>query len=479
MAAQISFAPIDLFLILCYFIATFFFGVYRLRSGSDQHENFLIAGRQLSLAAFVATLVSTFYGGILGVGEFTYRYGLVSWFTQGFFYYLVEAAYAFLLAPKIRRNAQYTLPDQLYGHYNRATGLLGSFFTFILVTPAAYILMMATLLQVILGWKFLPAALVSTVFSTIYVLFGGLRSVVRTNIFQFLFMFLGFGLILPFAWHKLGSPLAILSHLPPGHTVLFGKLSLQQIIAWAFIALWTIVSPSFYQRCAAAKTEKVAQKGILISIGFWFLFDMMTLTAGLYARYALPNIDPVMSYPLLGQLVLPPVAKAIFFIGMLATIMSTLASLAFLSAVTLGRDFIWRLRDSATEKSHLTLYTRLGLLASIAIALGLAIGLKSVIEIWYTLGSLAIPILFLPLFTSFFPRLQLKAQSSFAMMLVTSIVAMTWFLLGYLHLNHGRPAYPLQIEPMYPSLLVSLLWWLIVKTGFSTKRLKQILFRGD
>jgi len=38
---------------------------------------------------------------------------------------------------------------------------------------------------------------------------------------------------------------------------------------------------------------------------FWFLFDMMTLFAGFYARIAFSNIEPTMAYPLLGQLVLP------------------------------------------------------------------------------------------------------------------------------------------------------------------------------
>lgn len=463
MIQQPTFSAVDLSLIAFYFVAIVVLGIYHYRSKSGE-DDFLIAGRRLSLGAFVATLVSTFYGGILGVGEFTYRFGLVSWFTQGFFYYVFAVVYAYLLAPKIRRNTQYTLPDQLYQQYDQKTGLLGALFTFILVTPAPYILMSGTMLHIIFGWSLPKAILIGAAFSTVYVLFGGLRSVIRTDLLQFALMFIGFGLVLPFAWSKLGSLPSILSELPAGHTTIIGKLSLQQVVAWGFIAMWTMVSPSFYQRCSAAKSESVARSGVLLSIFFWFLFDMMTLSAGLYARAALPHIDPVMAYPILGQLVLPVFFKGLFFIGMLATIMSTLDSLAFLSAITLGRDVLWRLRQKAATKRDLTLYTRIGLIISAVLAVVIAIGFKSVIDIWYVLGSLAIPILFLPLFTSFFRGSKLSARATFVQMALTGFISVGWMSAGYFRSRNGLPSYPLQIEPMYPGLIVSIFWWGMIKT---------------
>jgi solute:Na+ symporter, SSS family len=462
MTEEFSLAQIDRIIIYAYFVAIIFLGIYNYRT-KDGQDDYLIAGRSLSLGAFIATLVSTFYGGILGVGEFTYRSGLVSWFTQGFFYYIFAVIYAFFLAPKIRKNSQYTLPDQLYKHYNRKSGLLGSFFTFLLVSPAPYVLMVGTMLHIIFGWSLLQSILIGTLFSTIYVFFGGLRSVVRTDMLQFVLMFVGFGLILPFAWFKLGNITDILPNLPEGHTNLVGKLSVQQVFAWGIIAMWTIVSPSFYQRCSAAKSEQVAKKGILISIGFWFLFDMMTLSAGLYARFALSNIDPVMAYPLLGQAILPPIVMGIFFVGMLATIMSSLDSNAFLSAITLGRDFIWRLKNQPGNDEKLTLYTRIGLIISAILAIIIATSFQSVIDIWYALGSLAIPILFLPLLTSFFPKWKLSPNGTFLQMAATGCVSLVWFAIGFVRTHEGVPFYPFEVEPMYPGLISSILIWSFFK----------------
>ncbi|PIR19681.1 MAG: sodium:phosphate symporter, partial [Elusimicrobia bacterium CG11_big_fil_rev_8_21_14_0_20_64_6] len=87
-------------------------------------------------------------------------------------------------------------------------------------------------------------------------------------------MFAGFALIIPFAWHAVGSPAAMIGKLPPGHMSWTGGLSPAQLIGWWLIAVWTIVDPSFHQRCGAAATPGIARRGILISIGFWAVFDL-------------------------------------------------------------------------------------------------------------------------------------------------------------------------------------------------------------
>ena len=67
---------------------------YRLRKDSGAKE-LIVGGRMLTLPAFVASLVSTWYGGILGVGEYAYNYGLSTWLVFGLPYYVA----AFLFAP--------------------------------------------------------------------------------------------------------------------------------------------------------------------------------------------------------------------------------------------------------------------------------------------------------------------------------------------------------------------------------------------
>ncbi|HLF14859.1 MAG TPA: sodium:solute symporter family protein, partial [Bacteroidota bacterium] len=304
---------------------------------------FLLAGRPLTLPLFVMTLVATWYGGILGVGEFSYRYGISNWLMQGVPYYLFAALFAYFLAPRIRATNLFTIPDKLEASYDRKTAVLGSVLTLILVTPAPYLLMLGVLLQMLFGWGLLAGILFSTLVSVSYLFTGGFRADVRTDVVEFFFMFAGFGIILPYCFAGYGGLDFLGANLPPLHLTWHGGNDVQYIVVWFFIALWTFVDPSFHQRCYAATDEGTARRGILVSVAFWFLFDFMTAATGLYARAILPGLDePVMAYPLLAETVLPPVAKGLFFAGILATIMSTLNTAAFVSAQTLGRDIVLR-----------------------------------------------------------------------------------------------------------------------------------------
>ena len=74
--------------IIGYFIIIYGIGFFK-KSNSDKNS-FIFAGRKLTLPAFVATLVSTWYGGILEVGRFSYENGIVTWLIFGVFYYLQQ-----------------------------------------------------------------------------------------------------------------------------------------------------------------------------------------------------------------------------------------------------------------------------------------------------------------------------------------------------------------------------------------------------
>ncbi len=456
---MITLAPADQIIILLYFGAVLLVGFLSSRRSSEAAE-YLLAGRSLTTPVFVMTLVSTWYGGILGVGEFSYRYGISNWVVQGVPYYIFALVFAFLLAKRIRQTNFITIPDKLEASYDKKTALLGALLTFLLMTPAPYILMIAILLELVTGWGLPLCALIGTVATTAYLFTGGFRSDVNTDILEFFLMFLGFAVILPFAWTKFGGFDFIQHNVPPLHLTWNGGNPIQFVLVWFFIALWTLVDPSFHQRCYAAKSGEVAQRGILISIIFWFLFDAMTATAGLYARAAMPNLEqPVMAYPLLAELTLPPIAKGLFYVGMLATIMSTLNTLALVSATTLGRDIAWRVErtKSLTEKQ----YTRWGLVIAGLVSLALSLLIPSVIKLWYTIGTVIIPGLLIPLVTSYFEKWKAPARFAFASMLFGWLTSTVWLLIGWTQQLGVTEFYPFGIEPMYPGVLVSgVIWWL-------------------
>lgn len=456
---MVHLAPVDLVLVALYFVTVLVIGF--LSKSRSEAGDYLLAGRSLTLPLFVMTLVSTWYGGILGVGEFSYLYGISNWVVQGVPYYVFAVVFALLLAKRIRASNLVTIPDKLHAAYDLRTAVLGSVLTFILMTPAPYMLMLAVLLQVVTGWSLPLCLLLGTVATTAYLFFGGFRADVNTDAFEFILMFIGFAVILPFAYERFGGFEFIRANVPPLHLTWNGGNSIQFVLVWFFIALWTLVDPAFHQRCYAAKSGEVAKKGILISIIFWFIFDAMTATAGLYARAALPGLqNPVMAFPLLAELALPPIAKGMFYIGMLATIMSTLNTLAFVSATTLGRDIVSRLRSGADE-SRAVSSTRWGLLVTAAFSVAVALAIPSVIKQWYTIGTVVIPGLLIPLVTSYFERWKVDARYAFTAMLLGWLTSSAWLVAGWTQRVGSSEFYPLGIEPMYPGLLVSLIVWAV------------------
>jgi SSS family solute:Na+ symporter len=421
-------------------------------------SDFLLGNRTLTLPAFIATLVTTWYGGILGIGEFSYSYGISTWIILGLPYYVFAALFAYLIAGKIRAGGQFTIADVFYKEHGRRVGILGSIFLLFMTTPAPYILMVALLLQIIFGWSFIISLLVGTTVSTLYVFFGGFRSVVQTDKYQFIIIYGGFMIMLGVLWSKLGGFSYLRLNLDQIHLSWIGENSIQYIIVWFFLASWTFIDPGFHQRCSAAKSLQTAKNGILISILFWFIFDILTITVGLYAAASLSEINPLLSYPLLADKFLPPFLKGLFLTGLLAVIMSTIDSFTLLSAITFGRDLVWRIRQKNNQ--NIIYLTRIGLLLTATISIGLCIVFPSVIELWYVIGSLFIPPMLIPLLTAYFPKFKLRNSYTLFIMLISFFVSVYLFVWGQVHLENDTPSYLLNIEPFLPGLLISFVIYL-------------------
>lgn len=455
--------------ILIYLIAILLLGFFTKKE-EDSEEDFILGGRQLTLPAFVATLVTTWYGGILGVGEFTYLYGLSNWIVFGLPYYIFALLFAFFLAAKIRESSFLSIPDQFYRNFGNAGGYMGAVYTFFMTLPAPYILMVGLLLHLISGWGLWLCIILGSVFSMVYVLSGGFRSVVRTDKLQFILMFGGFAVLLIALVSRFGGIAFLKQNLPGLHLTWHGGNSLQYILVWFFIASWTFIDPGFHQRCYAAKSSGVARSGILASVGFWFIFDFLTTSTGLYARALLESqhIAPPLSFPLLGHEFLPPLLSGLFLTGLLATIMSTVDSFSLLSAITIGYDLIGKF---ARKPKSSTFYLKIGLIISAVISILLAILVPSVINIWLLLGNIFIPPMLLPVLACYYPKLNPGKNWVILNLSLSFLVALTFLFLSIAQSSSLKElTFFRNIPPMYPGLLTSIL---IFSAGVIQKRFRN------
>ena len=451
---MVSLSQIDLLIILLFFISVLLTGFLSGRRTGSTGDEYLLSGRKLGLVLFIMINVSTWYGGILGVGEFTYRFGLVSWFTQGFPYYVFAFLFAIFFAKKIQAASLFTVPDKLEQVYGKHVGLISAFIVFVLVSPAPYILMSANLISLIFNINIFSSLIISLLVSLIYLIRGGFRSNIYVDAFQFFVMFGGFILVLIFSGLKFGTIDFLVESVPKNHLNITGGMSPAFIIVWFLIALWTFADPGFHQRCYAAKSGTIAMKGIIISIFFWALFDFLTTFTGLYTKAILPELkNPVLAFPLYAEKVLPAGIKGIFYSALFATILSTQISFLFLSGTTIGKDFIFRIKKNNPDSS-IKYFTIIGMIFSGLLAILLATLIPSVIEIWYTIGSFFIPGIIIPVISAYYPGLRINNKTVLFEMITAFLGSAGWY---FLRIKFESVDLINAVEPMLIGIIFSLI----------------------
>lgn len=460
----------DQVVILVFFVLTFGVGLIMPRPASGEAD-FLLGGRVLTLPAFVATTVSTWYGGILGVGEYSYRYGISNWLVFGLPYYLGAILFALLLSKRARRGDSMTLPHRLAERYGQRVGTLSAVLIFLTTTPAAYVLIIGTLLALSFGIDETVSVFIGASFVVAYLWRGGFTAVIKTDVFQIVLMFGGFILLTGYLFWDYG--LAPLQSLDPVYFSPTGGLPVSSVLVWYVIALSTLANPNFFQRAFAAKTPKVAKRGLLVSVGFWVCFDIMTTLCGLYARALLPNLEnPMHAFPALGAEFLPMGLVGLFFVGMFATVLSSLDSNMFTAATTIGRDLWPQSKNAAgieiSSRLSIEVRTRIGLVLTAILASGIALASGSVISIWKIFGSVSAAALLVPIMSTYYKPLAMRPQAVLISMASSASLTLLFFLAARL-----SDASIFKIEPLFVGLGLSLVTFAIDKIC-SSRQVKSV-----
>jgi len=383
-------------MIILYFIGMLLLGIYKKNTKSS--NEYLYSSRKLTLPSFIATLVTTWYGGILAIGNEVYKNGVITWFSLCFFWYIAAIIYAFYFAPKIYTMKIQSIPSLFSKKLGKASGIVSSFIMILLSSPAPYIMIFCMILNHIYNTNFLLSIPISIIFSVLYTYNGGFKSIIRTDKIQFILMFSGFIIIIYNIASDYGGYHYITNNTPKEYL----SITLTDIIyvlPWGVIALSTFIDPNILQRSYSAKNLNILQNGMLISVAFWFIFDCLTILTGIYA-ISICLTDNSNIYLSLADITLDPIYRNIFFIGLLSIVMSTIDSFSFTSGTTIGRDLIPNIIKHNKQIS-LIKYTQTGIIITsiMSVLLILFIGYNNfnyVIDFWYSFGSLAASTILIP-----------------------------------------------------------------------------------
>ncbi|NUM62801.1 MAG: hypothetical protein HUU44_11775, partial [Ignavibacteriaceae bacterium] len=105
------------------------------------------------------------------------------------------------------------------------------------------------------------------------------------------------------------------------------------------------------------------------------------------------------------------------------------------------------------DESKLKTYTVVGLIISGIIAILLAYFIPSVIQIWYTIGSLFIPGIIFPVVSAYYPKLRVNRKIILVEMLTAFVSSSIWYFL-----RNEFSSIPVinEVEPMLVGLAFSL-----------------------
>ena len=414
-------------------------------SKDAQFLDFLLMGRQLTLPMFVATLVATWYGGIFGVTKIAFEQGIYNFITQGFFWYLTYIIFAFFIVEKIAPYNAVTLPHLIGKMFGPKSAYLSGIFNFFNVLPITYTVSLGLLIQYLFNTPFITSMVIGVSFVIFYSMWGGLRSVIYSDLIQFFIMCIGVSLIIIFSIQDFGGLSFLVEKLPKSYWSPTGTVGIGTTILWGFIALSTLVDPNFYQRCFSAKSPAIAKRGILISTFIWLCFDLCTTFGAMYARAVIPNANSEGAYLIYAVQLLPSGLRGLFLSGILATILSTLDSYLFLASATIHYDL-------APSRWKNNIFLRnLGSIVIGILSIVMAIHFEGNIKnIWKTLGSYSSACLFLPvLYGYIFPNRIKDNQFVFSCLL--GVLGITFWR------NTSIPFFGKMIDEFYMGILFTTL----------------------
>lgn len=240
-------------------------GIYKSRVVKTQ-DDFMVAGRSVSTWYLVGTLVATWVGsGSLFAGSgLAFRVGFSAlWLSAGAW---VAIVVVYFLAGRVRRIAQYSVPDILERRYNKWARILGSIAVLIAYMSIAGYQFRGggRLLNIVTGIDPFWGALIICGAIVLFTLLAGMVSIVAIDVFNGLLMLIGITLAVPLIIGSVGGLAEVTSNLPADHFEVFGQNDAFWAMGVFFPTFFLLLGESsIYQKFFAAKDEKTARRSVV------------------------------------------------------------------------------------------------------------------------------------------------------------------------------------------------------------------------
>jgi SSS family solute:Na+ symporter len=339
--------------------------IWSIRRKKNSPEDYFLANRNLGWVVIGASILASNVGSehVVGLAGTAAKSGLVMGHYELHSWIILTLGWVFV--PFYMRSMVYTMPEFLERRYNSRSRMLLSIIqllSYIIAKVSVTIYAGALVVTSFLGVDFWTGAFVLVIITGIYTILGGLHAVMYTETLQAIILIVGSFTLMLVGLHRVGGWHALLADLPAEKLNMFPPLSdpdfpwLGILFAAPIVGLWYwCTDQHIVQRCLAGRDERQARRGTIFAAYLklfpFFIFMIPGLIAYVLAKQGkiqLPNSDQ--SFPILVKELMPVGLRGLLAGGLLAALMSSLASVYNACSTLFTMDIYQKYRPAAGNK---------------------------------------------------------------------------------------------------------------------------------
>src|SRR5467141_2027761 len=358
---------IDIAIIAVYFVIIFAIGFYFARKERTSADYFLASRNvgwfAIGASLFVSNISTEHFIGLAGSGASSgLAVGSFEWLAC-----LILLLLGWVFVPFYLRSNVFTMPEFLERRFSRscAVYLAGiSILAYVFTKISVHLYAAAIVLERVVGWSPLTAAVILVIATGIYTIAGGLAAVIYTDLVQTLILLAGAIALTINGLDKVGGFAGLRAAVPVDYFHMM-KPATDGEFPWTGIFFGAPILGIWYwctdqvivQRVLSAKDEGHAKAGTIFA-GFLKVLPVFVLVLpGLIAFALYPQLFHVVdgkvtngdiAYPTMIVNLLPPGLVGLMIAALLAALMGAMSSVFNSASTMVTLDFYKKFRPAAT-----------------------------------------------------------------------------------------------------------------------------------
>ena len=440
-------------MVVVYIVIT---SVISIRLRSRNSEQFMVAGRAMPALVVAILLMSEFIGAksTVGTSQEAFSAGIAASWS------VLAAAIGFLLfglfmAKRLYASGEFTISGFIAQRYGNGAKLAVSaimIYALFVVNVGNYV-SGAAAISTVMRINLPTAAIITAIVSTVYFVWGGLKSVAYLTVIHSAVKLLGIAILVGVAWKLSGGIQPMAQNMPAHYFTWTGALSGGTIGAWIIGTAGAIFSTQFIiQAISATRSPEGARASSLIAAVLCVPIAVALGFIGVTAKYLYPNIKSLYALPVFLQH-MNPILAGIVTTSLVASIFVSVCTVALAIASLIVKDFyVPRFKPTPDVELRMTRWISLvvGFLPLIFVLF-----VPQILALSFFSRALRLSVSVVALIGIYLPFFSGK-RGAVSALIVATIATTVWYLLGN----------PFGIDNMYVALVTPAIVLVIGKLLF-------------